>query len=386
MAEQDKATSLSRRQRFALAVSHQEPDRIPIDLGATGGGMTVEAYNRLKEHLGLEGDEGTTITSLFIVDRYDERVLRAFDIDFRHLSMRGPRTSKAITYPDGSFQDEWGLLYKKAAYYMEMVNAPLHDASLAEIEAYPWPDGSDPGRVAGLAEEARRLHEETDYVVCTQSVGSIFQLACRLRGMDQYLMDMMIDKPLAKRLIGLCTETTLSFYDNLLSAVGPYVQLVETQDDLGMQTGPFISPALYREIVQPCHARLASFIKQKTGGQAKVFMHSDGSIFDLLPDIIEAGVDVINPTQPQPDKMEPERLKGAYGDRITFHAALDQQHTIPFGSVEEVRAEVRRKIRVLAPGGGYIFSPCHNLQPDVPVENMIAMYEAAHEYGKYPIG
>ena len=385
MSERSASQSLNRRERFALAVSHQEPDRIPIDLGATGGGMTMEAYYRLKEHLGIEGDQGTTITSLFIVDRYDERVLRALDIDFRHLSMRGPRTSKAVVYPDGSFQDEWGLLYKKAAYYMEMVNAPLHDATLAEIERYNWPDGSDPGRVEGLAEEARRLYEETDYVVCTQSVGSIFQLACRLRGMDQYLMDMVLDRPVAKRLIDLCTEATLAFYENLLSAVGPYVQMVETQDDLGTQIGPFISPALYRELVQPCHAKLASLIKSKTGGKAKVFMHSDGSIFDLLPDIIDAGIDVINPTQPQPAKMEPERLKAAYGDRITFHAGLDQQHTIPFGTVEEVRAEVKRKVQILAPGGGYIFSPCHNLQPDVPPQNAVAMFEAAHEYGRYPI-
>ena len=172
----NQSPTMSRRERFALAVSHQEPDRIPIDLGATGGGMTVEAYTRLKEHLGLEGDQGTTITSLFIVDRYDERVLRALDVDFRHLSMRGPRTSKAVTFPDGSFQDEWGLLYRKAAYYMEMVNAPLRDATSAEIEKYPWPDPSDPGRVQGLRAEARRLHEETDYVIATQSVGSIFQV------------------------------------------------------------------------------------------------------------------------------------------------------------------------------------------------------------------
>ncbi len=376
---------MNRRERFAQAVNHEEPDRIPIDLGSTGGGMTVEAYQRLKEHLGLEGDQGTRITSLFVVDRYDERVLRALDVDFRHLSMRGPRTSKAVSYPDGSFQDEWGLLYRKAAYYMEMVNAPLREATLAEIEGYNWPDGSDPGRVEGLAAEARRLYEETDYVVCSQSVGSVFQQACRLRGMDQYLMEMIVDKPLAKRLIDLCAEVTLGFYENLLGAVGPYVQMVEIQDDLGTQIGPFISPALYRELVQPCHARLASLIKKKTGGRAKVFMHSDGSIFDLLPDIIDAGIDVINPTQPQPAKMEPERLKAAYGDRITFHAGLDQQHTIPFGSVEDVRAEVRSKIGLLAPGGGYIFSPCHNLQPDVPPQNIVAMYQAAHEFGTYPI-
>ena len=183
-------------------------------------------------------------------------------------------------------------------------------------------------------------------------------------------MDMVLDKPLAKRLIDICTEVTLGFYEALLAEVGEYVQMVETQDDLGTQIGPFISPALYRELVQPCHAKLAALIKQRTAGRAKVFMHSDGSIFDLLPDIIEAGVDVINPTQPQPAKMEPERLKAAYGDKITFHAGLDQQRTIPFGTVEEVRAEVKHKIAVLVPGGRLSSRPattcslmCHRRTP-----------------------
>jgi len=383
VSEQAKA-QFGRRERFAAASGHREPDRVPIDLGSTGGSMTAEAYFRLKEYLGIEGDEGTAITSLFVLDRFDERVLRALDVDFRHLSMRGPRRSRA-DHPDGSWTDEWGMLYRKAGYYMEMVNEPLRNATIAEIESYDWPDPSDPRRVEGMAKEARHLYEDTDYVVSVQSVGAVFQMCCRLRGMDQYLMDMLTDKPIARALMERVAEVTMGLYDAMLTAVGPYVHMVETQDDLGTQQAPFISPALYREMVQPYHAKLAGLIKKKTDGRAKVFLHSDGSIFDLLPDIIDAGIDVINPTQPQPAKMEPERLKAAFGDRLVFHAGLDQQHTIPFGSVEEVRAEVRHKITVFAPGGGYIFAPCHNLQPDVPPENIVAMFQAAHEFGQYPL-
>lgn len=378
----------NRRERLERALNHLEPDRVPIDLGSTGGGITEVAYRRLKDHLGLIGDEGTTISATSLtVSEFDERVLKALDVDLRHLGLRGPnRRPSRVERPDGSWADEWGLVYRRASYYQQIVEHPLRNASLAEIEHYPWPDPTDPGRVEGLAERARRLHQETDYGLSAKSVaGGIFLLCCRLRGMDQFLVDMMLDKPLARTLIARVEEVTIGLFDALLTVAGPYVQMVETQDDLGTQVAPLISPALYREMVQPSHARLAAFIKQKTGGRARVFMHSDGSIFDLLPDIIDAGIQVLNPIQPQATKMEPERLKAAFGDQLVFHGGLDQQQVIPNGTPADVEAEVRAKLRALAPGGGYIFSPCHNLQPDVPPENIVAMYRTAAQSGRYPI-
>ena len=158
MSERAKA-QFGRRERFAATVDHREPDRVPVDLGATGGGITAEAYYRLKDYLGIDGDEGETITSLFVVDRFDERVLRALSVDFRHLSMRGPRRPRPghVDHAGGSWADEWGMVYRKVGHYMEMVNAPLRDATISEIERYDWPDPGDPGRVEGLAKEARRL-------------------------------------------------------------------------------------------------------------------------------------------------------------------------------------------------------------------------------------
>ncbi len=354
---------------------------MPIDLGSTGGGITGAAYYRLKRHLGLEGDEelaasGDQVTVL------DERVLRTLGVDVRRVMLRNPGRRPN---PDGTATDEWGIVYRKEGYYWQIVANPLCDATGADLARHRWPNPADPARVEGLAEQARTLYEHTDYAIATRSVGAVFQLCCRLRGMDRYLMDMLLDKPFAAALLERVTDVTLGFYDALLGAVGPYVQMVETQDDLGTQRAPFISPALYRELVQPQHARLCALIKQKTGGRAKVFLHSDGSIFDLIPDLIDAGFEVLNPVQPQAAKMEAARLKQAFGARITFHGGLDQQRTIPFGSVAEVRAEVRAKLRAFAPGGGYIFAPCHNLQPDVPPENVVAMFEAAHEYGRYPV-
>ncbi|MHB9091668.1 MAG: uroporphyrinogen decarboxylase family protein, partial [Chloroflexota bacterium] len=320
-------------------------------------------------------DSGTQVNDI------DERVLVALGVDVRHHGLRSvPRRKQA----DGSEIDEWGIAYRKEGYYWQIVANPLGEATVADLARYAWPK-PEAARVEGLATRARDVFENTGYAIFARSAGAVFQMCCRLRGMDRYLMDMMLDKPFAQALMERATDVTIGLYDSLLGEIGPYVQVVETQDDLGTQRAPFLSPALYRESIQPYHAKLAAFIKQKTSGRAKVFLHSDGSVFDLIPDLIDAGVEVLNPIQPQAAKMEAWRLKQTYGDRLTFHGGLDQQHTIPFGDVAAVWAEVRQKLTVLAPGGGYIFAPCHNLQPDVPPENIVAMFEAGREYGKYPV-
>ncbi len=378
---------LSRRERFVKALNHQESDRVPLDLGSMGGGITDVAYLRTKEYLGLGGGEGEAFSALLSVSHFDERFLKALDVDIRHIGLRGPsRRPGRVEQTDGSWADEWGIVYRKVGFYNQIVANPLRNATLAEIAKHPWPEADDPGRIAGLAERARRLYEETDYGLSAMSVsGGIFQTCCRLRGMDQFLMDMLLDKPLARALLARVEEVVIDLTDVLLSEAGPYVQMVETQDDLGTQRAPFLSPALYREMVQPCHARLSALIKRKTGGRAKVYLHSDGSIFDLLSDVIDAGIEVLNPLQPQAAKMEAERLKSTFGKQLVFHGGLDQQHTIPHGTPADAEAEVQRVLRALAPGGGYIFSPCHNLQPDVPAENIVALYRAAARFGVYPI-
>jgi uroporphyrinogen decarboxylase len=388
MQEKAATKPLSRRERFIKALNHQEPDRVPIDLGSVGGGITDVAYSRVKEHLGIEGEEGTTTyTTTLVVSQFDERVLRALDVDIRHLGLRGSKKRPGrVERGDGSWADDWGIVYRKAGYYNQIVGNPLRNATLADLKSYPWPDAGDPSRVEDLAEKAKSLYEKTDYGLSAQSVsGGIFQTCCRLRSMEQFLMDMLLDKPFAKELLARVEEAVLNLTDALLSAIGPYVQMVETQDDLGTQRAPLISPALYREMIQPCHAHLSALIKKKTDGKAKVFLHTDGSIFDVLPQVIEAGIEVLNPLQPHAAKMDPRGLKAAFGKQLAFHGGLDQQKTIPFGTPEEAAGDVRRVITALAPGGGYIFAPCHNLQPDVPPQNIVAIYRAAKQDGVYPI-
>ena len=284
---------------------------MPIDLGSVGGGITDVAYSRVKEYLGIKGDEGTTYTTTLTVSQFDERVLRALDVDVRRVGLRGSkRRPGRVEQPDGSWADEWGIFYRKAGYYNQIVKNPLRNATVADLARHPWPDAGDPSLVEGLAAQARNLHDGTDLALSAKSVsGGIFQTCSRLRSMEQFLMDMLLDKPFARELLARVEEAVLNLTEALLSAVGPYVQMVETQDDLGTQRAPLISPALYREMIQPCHARLSALIKKKTDGKAKVFLHSDGSIFDVIPDVIDAGIEVLNPLQPHAAKMDPKGLE-----------------------------------------------------------------------------
>ena len=377
----------NRRDRLAKALNHQEPDRVPIDIGSIGGGITDLAYYALKDLLGISGDEGTVVKANMTVEEFDERILKALDVDIRHIGLGGPsRKPGRVQRPDGSSTDEWGIASRRVGHYNQIVENPLRNASVAEIEAYRGPDPSDPGRVKGLKERARRLTEETDFGLSAKSVsGGIFQTCSRLRGMEQFLMDMILNKPAAKALMAKVEQIVLDLEAALLEEIGPYVQMAETQDDLGTQNALMISPAMYREFVQPSHIRLSELIKKKTGGAAKVFLHSDGSIFDVLPDVIAAGIEVLNPVQPQAKQMDAVALKEKFGKQLVFHGGLDQQHTIPHGTVADAEGEVKRVLRALAKGGGYIFSPCHNLQPDVPPENILAIYRTAAEFGRYPI-
>ena len=388
MAEQKSPGGSIRRDRLEKALNHQESDRVPLDIGSIGGGITEEAYYKLKDFLGITGDEGTVIKGNRTVEEFDPRVLKALDIDIHHLGLGSPsRRAARAERTDGSSADEWGIVSRRVGYYNQIVENPLRNASLHEIENYGGPDASDPGRITGLQERARRLAVENGYGLSAKSVsGGIFQTCCRLRGMEQFLMDMVLNKPLAKALMARVEEIVLDLESALLEEVGPYVQMAETQDDLGTQHAPMISPAMYQELIQPSHARLSALIKKKTGGAAKVFMHSDGSIFDMIPHVIDAGIEVLNPVQPQAAKMNAAVLKERFGKELVFHGGLDQQHTIPHGTVEEAEAEVKRVLRALAKGGGYIFSPCHNLQPDVPPQNIVAIYRTAAEFGRYPIG
>jgi len=385
-------STLTPRERVHLALTHQEPDRIPIDLDGWATFFTEGAYRTLLQHLGI--DEEPKINDWFLVSSVNESILRDFGVDFRRVALGAPDGFQVRTYPDGSWDDEWGIRKRKVAhlskqagktaFYAEMIDPPLSAATIDDLETYPWPDPDDPGRYLDLAEKVKHLYETTDYALVAGAIGmGLFEQAQCLRGIQQFFEDLLINQEFASRLIDKILQIQLSIMDHYLSIVGPYVEMVETSDDYGMQTGPLISPGLYREMLQPAHKRLNRFIKERT--EAKIYLHSCGSIAAVLDDLIDAGVDVINPVQPRAKDMDSTMLKSRFGDRVVFHGGVDEQYILPNGTVTQVQEEVWERITAFAPGGGYIFAPAHNIQDDVPPVNVIAMFESALQYGRYPI-
>ena len=376
---------MSHRERVLMALNHQEPDRIPLDLGGKVATMTDVAYYKLKDYLKIDGN-AERVNEEYSVYIPDERILQRFDIDFRRVSLKGilPRIN-----PDGSFVNEWGITQKKVCqqtgHYAEIIGRPLAHASIEDIDKHPWPDPHDPERVKGLRGEAEYLYGHTDYAISAAAIsGGILEFAIFLRGYEQFLVDMMQNKKFAIRLLEKICDVQKGIYEIYMDTVGEYIHMVELHDDYGMQTGLIISPNLYREIVKPYHMELIKIIRRKT--KAKIFHHSCGSIVDLLDEMIDTGVDIINPLQPSAAGMgNPEELKKRFGKRVCFHGGIDEQYVLPRGTTQEVEEEVRRRIRGFAPGGGYILAAAHNIQADTPPENVIAMFKAAQKYGCYPI-
>lgn len=372
------------RERVLASLSHEEPDRVPLDLGGLATTIESVPYDELKKYLGIKSE-----TRLFLRDHVDppEEVLERFGIDTRYIRIKPPKNFKVQIEPDNSYLDEWGTRWKKpeSSLYWDPVDHPLKDATIEDLETYNWPDPHDPGRTEGLREEAKRLREKTDYAIVadTPLLGIFESASVCLRGIERFMMDLILDKPFAKALLDRVADIHIEFFRHYLDAVSEYIDVIVVSDDLGCENGPLISPELYREIIKPAERKLWQFIKNHT--KAYLFLHSCGSISKFIPDLIEIGVDILNPIQVSAKDMDTKRLKEEFGDRMTFWGGVDTQGVLPFGSPEEVEGEVKRRISDAAPGGGYVLTAVHNIQAGVPPENICMMYDAARKYGRYPI-
>lgn len=263
-------------------------------------------------------------------------------------------------------------------HYYGRLGQPLKDAMIEDLDEYPWPAPYDPSRFEGLAEEARKLYEETDFSLVAGPIWTgLFQQCWFLRGQARFFEDMILNREFAEALLDRVATVYAGLWDRFLDAVGEYVDFVETADDLAGQTGPLISPRMYRELSKPAHARQFAAIRSRT--KARIFYHSDGAVMPLIDDLIDIGIDILNPSQPLPGFMDPEELKARYGDRLLFHGGLDVQLLLPKGSPEEVRSVVRRYLGALGPER-YIMAPANIVVPGTPPENLIAAYEAARDY------
>jgi uroporphyrinogen decarboxylase len=373
---------MNSRQRVSATLNHQEPDQVPISLGGSAHKLSDSRYFLLKEHFGIK-EEGTERLTGAYLSHVNNRVLDALGTDIRHVHLRPPGDYRANIASDGSWTDEWGLTHRHVMGFYQLGGTPLASATIEDIQRYPWPDPHDPARIEGLERETLELYQNTDCAITAYrpTISGIFEMAHHLRGMEQLLMDTVLEKAFVDTLFTKLAEVIAEFYKVFLDVVGPYVQIVELADDLGTQQGPMISPKAYQELLQDKHALVVQAIKEKAP-QAKVMLHSCGSIKAFIPYFIEAGFEVLNPLQPRAKDMEPAMLKAEFGDEIVFLGGVDVQQTMR-GPVEGVKAEVRQRIEELGVGGGYILAPSHNFGDDIPIENILAFFEAAHKWGIY---
>jgi uroporphyrinogen decarboxylase len=380
---------MTHRERVLAALNHQEPDRVPVDLAQAGGdGITITAYRNLINYLGLPEREIRVESMLAQSAQVDEDVLRRFDVDLRRLDLGKPDGWTDKWFDEFSYQDEWGVVRTrpKESFYYDLTRSPLaDDATVSGIANHKWPDPDDPGRYRGLAERARKLRQETDFALVLQVNSSFFLRCAELRGWENWYMDLAGDPDYAVALMEKFLSIRLRILENALREVGEDVDVVfVTSDDFGMIDRPIISPPMFRKLVKPLVQKTFDFVKDRT--PAKRFLHSCGSVYKLMGDFVDVGVEALNPIQVSAADMgDTARLKREFGDKLTFWGGIDTHQVLPSGTTDDVRAEVKRRLKDLAPGGGYVLCSVHNIQPEVPPENVVAMYDAALEFGQYPL-
>ena len=383
--------TLNSRQRVLTALNHQEPDRVPIDLGGNQTGIHKFAYQALIEHLGLKEDIEIMDTVQQLA-RPSEAVLRRLHVDTRYI-----HASPALDFDNTivivkrdnkvwhDFTDEFGVRWSTpdvSPLYMDITHHPLADANIDDLAGYSWPQGDDPSRFTGLREKVLTLRNETPYAVVSGISGVVYEICWYMRGLEQWFMDMLEQPEFCEAMLDHTLKFWLDWFDIFLREVGDLVDVIMIGDDLAGQNGPLFQPDFYRRIVKPRHKKLVQFIKPRT--EAKIWYHTCGACQEYIPDLLDNGIDSLNPVQISATGMNPRQLKTEFGDRIVFWGgAIDTQHVLPQADPETVREHVRFNIEAFKPGGGYVFNNVHNIQANISAENVLAMYDAAYEFGSY---
>jgi uroporphyrinogen decarboxylase len=285
------------------------------------------------------------------------------------------------------FIDDWGSGQKEIepGIWYPGIHPMAEVNTIEAIDAYPWPDMNDPTRVAHVGELAKVLAQANEYaIMATPWLLFPFERAHAMQGLDKFLMNMSLEPDFAQALLRRILDLCKAHMGNFLNAAGANLDIIKIGDDLGMQDRLLISPRMYRQFLKPLHAEFISYIKERT--KAKIFFHTDGDVFDLIPDFIDIGVDILNPVQTSAGRMSDlEGLKTKFGRDIVFCGAIDTQQVLPYGTPDEVQAEVRRVINILGKDGGYMVAAVHTIMHEVPPENILAMVDAVEEYGHYPL-
>jgi uroporphyrinogen decarboxylase len=386
-----KKETMTPRQRVLKAIDHEIPDRVPIDLGGNQTGIHKGAYQALIRHLGVE-DEIRIMDAVQQLARPCEEVLERFHVDTRYVAAGAADSWKGgivKAWRDGrqwdDLTDEFGIRWsmpEDAPNYMDITLHPLARATLADLKDYPWPKGDDPSRFAGLRERALALRRETPYAVVGGISGVVYEICWYLRGLEQWFCDLLTNPLFCEALLDQTLKFWLDWFTVFLEEVGDVVDVIMIGDDLAGQNGALFNPALYRRLVKPRQKRLVQFIR--SGTQARIWYHTCGACQEFIPDLLDNGIHILNPVQVSAKGMDPAELKRRYGSQLAFWGGgIDTQHVLPSGTPAQVAEEVRRNLRAFMPGGGYIFNNVHNIQGDVPPENVVALFDTAYEHGFY---
>ncbi|SMB95239.1 uroporphyrinogen decarboxylase [Thermanaeromonas toyohensis ToBE] len=379
------------RERVLMALQHQEPDRVPFDLGGTvTSGIHRIAYKNLLDYLGIKKDEIRIAEIHQQLADVHEDVLQRLKVDFRPVFSKLPEGWKPEFKEDEEyirFKDQWGIgwrMPKDGGLYFDLDTHPFAGfTTVDEVVNYRVPDPADRSRLRGVKEEAQRLADTTGAALCLAGVSAGFlEMAYWLRGYEQFFVDLVWDPKMANAILDKTVEIKMRYWEMALKELGDIIDIVVEADDFASQFGLIISPETYRKFIKPRQQELFATIKKNSN--AYICFHSCGAVYELIPDLIEVGIDALNPVQVSAANMDTKKLKKEFGDVLTFWGGgVDTQNVLNHGTPQQVRDEVKRRIDDLAPGGGFIFTPVHNVQPDVPPENYMAMWETWEEYGKY---
>jgi len=367
MTTTDRMTS---RQRVLAALNHREPDRVPIDLGGNQTGIHRLAYQALIDHLGLQ-EAIEIMDPVQQLARPSEAVLQRLRVDTRYIhagAAEGFSGEIVTVRRDGKLwhdlTDEFGVRWSMpddAPLYMDITFHPLAQATLDDLRDYPFPKGNDPGRFAGLRERALQLRRETPYAVVSGISGVVYEICWYMRGLERWFVDMLEQPEFCAALLDRTLQFWLDWFEAFLDEVGELVDVVMIGDDIAGQRGPLFRPDFYRQVVKPRQKRLVQRIKSRTS--AKIWYHTCGACRSYIPDLLDNGIDALNPVQISAQDMDPAELKAEFGRRLVFWGGgIDTQHVLPHADPDTVREHVQRNIEAFKPGGGYVFNSVQNIQ------------------------
>jgi len=370
------------RERIKCVLSHNTPDRIPIDLGSTSvSTINMAAYKRLKNYLDVKTPD-IVLSRKSGTAKIDEMILDRFNVDTRMIRPKSAKNFRTKELSDGSFIDEWGVTWAPTGVgtYHVRVSPLSHITGKNDLDGYHWPEVYELVDLDGFKEETEKLHRNSRFALVLNLPGGIIHFSQFLRGYENWLIDLVENPVLVEALFDKVLSVWIKITEALLDEVGKYVDIVYWGDDIAFQNSTIVSVDMYRKLIKPWQKTMFDFVKSKT--EAYILYHSCGAVYSFIKDLIEIGVDALNPIQVSAKDMDTFRLKKEFGSDLAFWGAIDTHYVLSRGKPDEVKKEVKKRIEDLSKNGGYVVAPVHNIQSEVPPENICAMFEVIQEWEK----